>query len=145
MIFRFNTAQLGRNLETKLNSLLKKYQGATETEIDVIALDFPYKFSVQAGDDVSVVVWDAESGDYKFVGVPVDSAETETIPESEKDTVDLPESKQKPQTEAPFDPAELAQRTYIQVNDFMKMSPEQMVVYNHVYNGLWSEHVKESK
>jgi len=85
MIFRFNKGQLGRNLDARLNRLLSELQKGTNVEIEVWPLEFPEKFSVKIGNDVAVIAWDAKDSEYKILPSP------EPIPESQKDTVDLPQ------------------------------------------------------
>jgi len=143
MIFRFNKAQLGRFLEAKLDTLLTNFQKGTDTEIEIIALDFPYKFSVKVDNDISVVVWDGDESDFKFIGVPVDSTKLEPEPESETKTKTETEHGTL-EVELPgVDPVELAERTYVLVNDNMRMTPEQRDVYNKKYAELWSKHKKK--
>ena len=99
MIVRFNKAQLGRDMENKIDQVLSKMQAGTDIEVEIVAVDFPNRFEIKVGDDVSVLVWDAETNQFKFIGVPFDADELaamdepETIPESKKETVDEPGSK----------------------------------------------------
>ena len=70
MIFKFNQAQLGRGLNAKLNELLADVQKGCETEIVVIPLEFPEKFSIEVGDDIVVVAWDVKDVEYKVLPSP---------------------------------------------------------------------------
>lgn len=87
MIFRFNKAQLGVEKERKLNELLEAYQEAEEQEIEVIADEFPEKFTIKVGSDVVPVQWDQDSVDYKILASP-EKPEPQPEPQPESDNAD---------------------------------------------------------
>lgn len=128
MIYRFNKAQLGRDLESNLDKLLENFQKTQDKEIEVVVADFPNKFSVEVGGEtIAVVVLDAESAEYKFL----DSAEPESEPEPEP----------VPEPQAKIDPVKLAQRTYQVTKDNLSLSPGQRKIYHDALCELW---IKES-
>jgi hypothetical protein len=83
MIFRFNKAQLGPDMEGKFNNVLERFQKGEDREIEVIADEFPNKFSVKVGDDVSVLQWDQDSAEYHFLASPEHEPKPEPKPEPE--------------------------------------------------------------
>jgi len=84
MIFRFNVAQLGREMESQLKALLTEFQKSTEVEIEILVVDFPKKFSVKVGDDVSVVKWSEEDSEFRFLVSPEPEPTPEPVAEIEK-------------------------------------------------------------
>lgn len=130
MIFQFNKAQLGRDLEAKLYELLTEVQKGTDTEIEVWPLEFPQKFSVKVGDDVVVVSWLAEDGEYVILPEPE--------PEPEKLGVGAMVESPDPTPEP--DPMKLALLKYELMSTHLSMPDEKKIIFAKEYARLWSEH-----
>ncbi len=124
MIYRFNKAQLGRDLEAKLDKLMQGIQEKHDNEVEVVVADFPNKFSIESGGEtIAVVVWNPESDEYEIL--------EPAKPESGTLEVDLPGHP------AEIDPVELAQRTYHVIKDNLRMSIGQRSVYHENLCELW--------
>jgi len=95
MKINFQTAQLSRPQRESLLAVLDVLQSENENEIEVTPVEFPLKFRVKLDDDIEMVVgWNPESDSYSGITAKTEP-EPDPIPESKKDTVDLP--KQKPE------------------------------------------------
>lgn len=125
MIYRFNKAQLERNMLDSLEQVVAVLQSENEAEIEVSALEFPKKLSVKLDKGPMFLIWDAEKKSYSGLTSP------EPEPESGTLEVDLPGSP------AEIDPVQLAQRTHDVVKDNLSMSPGQRKVYHEALSNLW--------
>ena len=89
MKIQFNEAQLSRPQQQSLLSVLDVLQSENQNEIEVTPVEFPIKLKVKLDDDIEMLLgWDAETGTYAGLTTP----EPDPIPESKKDTVDLPKT-----------------------------------------------------
>ncbi len=144
MIFKFNKAQLERDLEEKLSELLGKMQKGCDTEIEVSPLEFPQKFSAKVGDDVVIISWLAEDGEY--VILPEPEPEPESKSESEKLGVGAMMETPEPTPESKLDkhidvdPMKLARLKYELMVTHLNMPDEKKVIFAKEYSRLWSEH-----
>ena len=162
MKIQFNEAQLSRPQLKSLNEVLDVLQAENEIEIIVTPVEFPLKLRVLLDNDVEMLLgWDADKQSYAGLTTPerleqdIKDLANETIPESEKDTVDLP----KPETEMTLiccldmdgkviktgldpniDPIELARLKYELMSTHLNMPVEQKIIFNKEYARLWSEH-----
>ena len=90
MNFLFNPAQLSRHQQQSLIEVLGIIETENDQEIEVRVIEFPLKFAVKLDDDIEMLLgWDVEKDGYAGLTTP---ESTEQKPESQKDTVDLPES-----------------------------------------------------
>ncbi len=141
MIFKFNKGQLERGLEEKLSELLGKMQEGCDTEIEVWPLEFPQKFSVKCGDDVVVISWLAEDGE--FVILPSPEPESKSEPESESEKLGvgaMMESPENPDKYKDVDPMRLARQKYELMVTHLNMPDEKKIIFAKEYSRLWSEH-----
>lgn len=138
MIFRFNKAQLGRDLEAKLNELLTDFQKGTDTEIEVWPLEFPQKFSIQVGDDVTVVAWDVVGEEYQIMSLPELEPEPEPSPSQEK--LGVGAMMESPESTPVPDPIKLARLKYELMSTHLNMPDEKKIIFAKEYARLWSEH-----
>jgi len=101
MNFLFNPAQLSRHQQQSLIEVLGVIESENDQEIEVRVIEFPLKFAVKLDDDIEMLLgWDVEKDGYAGLTKP-ESTEQEhgthilsdekQKPESQKDTVDLPE------------------------------------------------------
>lgn len=142
MIFKFNKGQLGGNLDAKLNGLLADIQKGCETEIVVIPLEFPEKFSIQAGNDVVVVAWDSEKSEYKILPSSVQESLDVGAMKMEGPNVgqkveSLIDTKLEPESDLDVKVKDLAERTYILMQMFLTFTPQQQIQFNKEYAKLW--------
>ncbi len=140
MIFRFNKAQLGRDLDEKLNGLLGEIQKGCDVEIEVWPLEFPQKFSIKAGDDVTVVAWDDVGEEYKILPSPEPEPEPEPIPSPEKLGVGAMMESPEPISPCLPDPMRLARLKYELMSTHLNMPVEKKIIFAKEYARLWSEH-----
>jgi len=96
MKINFQTAQLSRPQRESLLAVLDVLQSENENEIEVTPIEFPIKFRVKLDDDIEMVVgWNPESDSYSGITAKTEpEPKPDPIPESQKDTVDLPEPTQ---------------------------------------------------
>lgn len=122
MKIQFNEAQLSRPQQESLIKVLDALQSENENELVVTPVEFPIKLLVMLDDNIGMVLgWDAEKKSYAGLTTPesepmptvliskpesepehgteILSDEPDPIPESQKDTVDLP----KPEPEIRID------------------------------------------
>lgn len=137
MVIRFNKAQLSRVQRESLEEVLAVLQVENEVELDVSVVEFPNKFKVKLDNDVEmIVVWDTEQ--YVYAGL------TEPIPESYKDTVDLPAPEPEPLSgidpHSLIDPLKLAALKYQLMSAHLVMPVEKKIIFAKEYARLWSEH-----
>lgn len=140
MIFKFNKAQLERSVEEKLSELLGKMQEGCDTEIEVWPLEFPQKFSVKCGDDVVVVSWLAEDGEFVILPSPEPESKSKSEPEPEKLGVGAMMESPEPVKYEDVDPIELAMLKYELMSTHLKISDEKKIIFAKEYSRLWSEH-----
>jgi len=166
MKVQFNEAQLSRPQLKSLNEVLDVLQAENEIEIIVTPVEFPLKLRVLLDNDVEMLLgWDADKQSYAGLTTPerleqdIKDLASETIPESEKDTVDLPAPEPTPETEMTLiccldmdgkviktgldpniDPIELARLKYELMSTHLNMPVEQKIIFNKEYARLWSEH-----
>ena len=89
MNFLFNPAQLSRHQQQSLIEVLGVIETENDQEIEVRVIEFPLKFAVKLDDGNEMLLgWDVEKDGYAGLTTP---ESTEQKPESQKDTVDLPE------------------------------------------------------
>lgn len=94
MKIQFNTAQLSRPQQKSLCDVLNVLQTENENEVEVTVVEFPLKFAVKLDDNVEMLLgWDVEKETYAGLTTP---ESTEQKPESQKNTVDLPEPEPEP-------------------------------------------------
>ena len=87
MNFQFNTAQLSRCQRDSLMEVLGVLQDKNKLELIITPVEFPLKLRVMLDDNIEMLLgWDPEKDSYAGLTMP----EPDPIPESEKDTVDLP-------------------------------------------------------
>lgn len=103
MKIQFNEAQLSRPQQQSLIDILDVLQSQNENELVVTAVEFPEKLMVKLDDDIELVLgWDVEKQCYAGLTTPEPEPESPNkpktgsikpfeLPESQKDTVDLPE------------------------------------------------------
>jgi len=85
MKIQFNEAQLSRPQRESLLAVLDVLQSENQNEIEVTPVEFPLKFRVKLDDDIEMIVgWNPESDSYAGLTTP------DPIPESQKETADLP-------------------------------------------------------
>ena len=85
MNFKFNTAHLSRPQQESLMAVLGVLRDKNKNELEVNPVEFPNKFVLKLDDGVRVLLgWDCEKNIYTGFAAP------ETVPESKRDTVDLP-------------------------------------------------------
>jgi len=106
MKIQFNEAQLSRPQQESLIKVLDVLQAENEIELVVWPVDFPLKLRVMLDGDIEMLLgWDAEKKSYAGLTTPerleqdIKDLASETIPESEKDTVDLPGPEPEPEPE----------------------------------------------
>lgn len=137
MIFRFNTAQLGTKMESCLNTLLAEMQKTQKEEIEVIADEFPYKLIVKAANGSEAkIAWDADAGDYKFVGEPLPASQPESPNVGEIKDWQRPEKAASSPEPISVSPLEFA------VGAFIALSPEQRTAF---FNEVWRSVSEEKK
>ncbi len=141
MIYRFNKAQLERNMLDSLEQVVAVLQSENEAEIEVTALEFPNKLSVKLDEGPMFLIWDAEKKSYSGLTSP----EPEPIDYEALDRKAQADRIQgagpKPKSESEIDPVQLAQRTHDVIIDNLKMLPGQREVYHEALCNLW---LKES-
>ena len=91
MKIQFNEAQLSRAQQKSLIEVLDVLQAENENEVEVTVVEFPLKLMVKLDDDIGMMLgWNADKECYAGITEP-DLTEPVPKPESQKDTVDLPE------------------------------------------------------
>jgi len=85
MKIQFNEAQLSRPQRESLMNLLEVMQSENQNELVITEVEFPIKLKVNLDNDIEMMLgWNVDKQCYDGFLMP------EPIPESEKDTVDLP-------------------------------------------------------
>jgi len=133
MIFRFNTAQLEREMHDALAELLDVLQVENKAEIDISVVEFPKKFMVKLDEDVEMIIfWDAEKKKYSGLTEP----QLEPEPTSESAPEPVAKEEPKPDSELEPSPKELAERAYVVMMHVLKLSSGQMNVFTDKYSRL---------
>jgi len=108
MKIQFNEAQLSRAQQKSLIEVLDVLQAENKNELVVTPVEFPLKLRVKLDDDIEMLLgWDAEKQGYAGLTKPEPEPDLDSeqpgsqnltsnstgsqTPESQKDTVDLPE------------------------------------------------------
>jgi len=112
MKIQFNEAQLSRAQQESLIKILDVLQAENENELEVTAVEFPKKLMVKLDDDIGMVLgWDADKQSYAGITEPespnkpkADAIKPFELPESQKDTVDLPTPEPTPEPELDLSP-----------------------------------------
>ena len=107
MKIQFNEAQLSRAQQKSLIEVLDVLQSENKNELVVTPVEFPLKLRVKLDDNIEMLLgWDAEKQGYAGLTKPEPEQESDSEqpgsqnltsnsagsqPESQKDTVDLPE------------------------------------------------------
>lgn len=130
MKIQFNESQLSRPQQESLINVLDVLQVENKNELVVTPVEFPIKLKVKLDDDIEMLLgWDTEQGIYAGLTTPErleqdikDLAkeivqEPEPIPESQKDTVDLPTPETEPEPDLDLSPVivrvEALARTFV--------------------------------
>jgi len=121
MKIQFNEAQLSRPQQNSLIKILDVLQSENENEIEVTPVEFPLKLKVKLDDDVEMLLgWDVEKQDYAGLtklespNKPKAGAiKPFELPESQKDTVDLPKPEPELDLSPVFERAEALARALI--------------------------------
>lgn len=160
MKIQFNEAQLSRPQQESLIKVLDVLQAKNENELEVTAVEFPKKLMVKLDDDIEMLFgWDADKKSYAGITEPESPNEPKAgaiksfeLPESQKDTVDLPEPehgthilsderpKPEPERHIDVDPIKLAALKYELMSTHLNMPVEKKIIFNKEYARLWSEH-----
>jgi len=97
MICRFNEAQLSRPQRESLKKVCDVLQLENELELEVTVVEFPIKLKVTLDNEITMLLgWSYEDNSYSGLTTPEiqdpppDPLPFVPLPESEKDTVDLP-------------------------------------------------------
>jgi len=93
MNFKFNEAQLSRPQRESLRKVCEVLQLENEDELEITPVEFPYKLKVKLDDDIEMLLgWDFDNASYAGLTTPEiqDPLPYAPLPESQKDTVDLP-------------------------------------------------------
>jgi len=139
MIWRFNNAQLSREMRESLEGVLAKLQESNEAEIDISVIEFPKSFKVKLDEDVELIVrWDEGGSCYGTQSEPEPTSEHGTV------EVDLPghpaEPEPEPDKHKDVDPMKLALLKYELMSTHLNMPLEKKIIFNKEYARLWSEH-----
>ncbi len=137
MIWRFNTAQLSREMRESLEGVLAKLQESNQAEIDVCVIEFPKSFKVKLDEDVELIVrWDEGGSRYGTQSEPEPTSEHGTL------EVDLPGCSPEPEPDKhnDVDPMTLALMKYELMSTHLNMPDEKKIIFAKEYARLWSEH-----
>ena len=125
MITKFNEAQLSRPQRESLRKVCEVLQLENENELEVIPVEFPYKLMVKLDDDVEMLLgWDFDNKSYAGLTKPEiqDPLPYAPLPESKKDTVDLPGPVENAEPDPALDLAPVLERTDALANAFVKLA-----------------------
>jgi len=150
MKFQFNPAQLSRPQQNALMDVLGVIQSENQNEIEITPVEFPLKLKVKLDDDVEMLLgWNPESDSYSGISMPKDwepespnkpkagAIKSFELPESQKDTVDLP--KTEPKTEPELDLSPVLERVQALARAFINLAEP---FDSNVRTELWSEFCK---
>lgn len=147
MIFRFNIGQLEREVNDALAEILCVLQNENESELEIIAVEFPKKFLVRLDDCMEmIIVWDGEKKAFAGISEPELSGEPDMLdkalvrPEPEPES--LTETKIEPEPVPNFalaleDVDSLAHSLVRAVKHFP--SEQRLELYVKFYSALFKE------
>jgi len=124
MIAKFNEAQLSRPQRESLRKVCEVLQLENENELVVTVVEFPIKLMVKLDDSEMLLGWSYEDASYAGLTKPEiqDPLPYTPLPESEKDTVDLPGPVENAEPDPALDLAPVLERTDALANAFVKLA-----------------------